>query len=388
MIYLDHNATTPCAPEVVMAMQRFWLEDFANPASHHFAGRAAARAVSAARAQVASLINCSPNEIVFTSGATESNNLVFLGLLLSREHRKGKIVTTQIEHKSITEPSALLSEKGFEVIYLPTTQDGIVDPEAARQLISEGTLLVSVQAANNEIGTLQSIKELSQIAHDAGAFFHTDAAQALGKVPVDTESWGCDLASFSAHKLYGPKGVGALFVRGGSRNWPWSYPFGGGGQEGGLRPGTNNVPAIIGFGAACQLASAKLPEEMSRLLDLRHYLEKSLLSRIPDCLIHASSARRLPGTTSVAFRGVPADLLIDNLETVCVGKGSACSNGAMTPSRVLASIGCDSDTADATIRLSLGRGSTREQIDEAVNRLFASVMFIRDRLKERSNVTR
>lgn len=388
MIYLDYNATTPCAPEVVVAMQRFWSEEFANPASHHVAGRAAARAVSVARSQVASLVKCRANEIVFTSGATESNNLIFLGLLLSSERCKGKIVTTQIEHKSVLEPTTLLSEKGFEVIYLPTTQEGVVDPVAARQLISKDTVLVSIQAANNEIGTLQPIKELSQIAHDAGAFFHTDAAQALGKVPVDMESWGCDFASFSAHKLYGPKGVGALFVKGGSRNWPWSYPFGGGGQEGGLRPGTSNVPAIIGFGAACQLAAVELPKEMPRLLDLRHYLEKALLSRIPDCLIHASSARRLPGTTSVAFHNAPADLLIDNLETVCVGKGSACSNGAITLSRVLTSIGCDFETSDATIRLSLGRYSTREQIDEVVGRVSASVTLIRDRLKEKSSVAR
>jgi cysteine desulfurase len=386
VIYLDHNATTPCAPEVVAAMQRFWSEEFGNPASAHLAGRNAARAVAASRSKVASLINCRPNEIIFTSGATESNNLVFLGLLLSNRSEKKRIVTTAIEHKSVLEPMAFLAERGFDVVHLPVTRDGVVDLGAASKLISPETVLVSVQAANNEIGTLQPIEEISHIAHKAGAFFHTDAAQALGKIPVDMKTWGCDFASFSAHKLYGPKGVGAMFVGGGTRRWPWPYPLRGGSQEGGLRPGTTNVPAIVGFGEACSLATKNLTEEMSRVHQLRTVFEENILSRIPNCIIHAQKAPRLPGTISVAFNGIHADMLIDNLATVCIGKGSACSDGAIGVSHVLISIGCESNVADATIRLSLGRNSTHKEIDLTIDKIVNSVSILRDKFKGRSYV--
>lgn len=388
MIYWDHNATTPCAPEVVSAMKRFWSEEFGNPASPHLAGRKAARAISIARSQVASLANCHPNEIIFTSGATESNNLVFLGLLLSDRTEKRRIVTTPIEHKSVLEPTAYLAEKGFDVVHLPVTRDGVVDLGAAMKLISKDTALVSVQAANNEIGSLQPIEEIVHIAHKVGAFFHTDAVQVLGKIPIDLEAWGCDFASFSAHKLYGPKGVGALFVRGGPRKWPWSYPLRGGGQEGGLRPGTSNVPGIVGFGEACRLAAEKLTIEMSRIYQLRTAFEEKILDKIPNCVIHAYQAPRLPGTISIAFNGIPADLLIDNLATVCVGKGSACTAGAIGASHVLIAIGCESIVADATIRLSLGRDSTYEQIDIVMNKILTSVSTIRDKLKGGTHVTK
>jgi cysteine desulfurase len=388
VIYWDHNATTPCAPEVVLAMQRYWSEEFGNPASSHLAGRIAARAVSAARSQVASLAKCRSSEIIFTSGATESNNMVFLGLLLSGLSDKRRVVTTPIEHKSVLEPAALLSEKGFDVVYLPVTGAGVVDLVAARELISTGTTLVSVQVANNEIGTLQPIEEIANLAHEAGAFFHTDAAQALGKIPVDLEAWGCDFASFSAHKMYGPKGIGALFVRGGSRKWPWPHPLRGGGQEGGLRPGTSNVPAIVGFGEACRLATDKLSEEMSLLEKLRSDFEEQLLAKIPNCIIHARQVPRLPGTISIAFGGVPADLLIDNLATACVGKGSACSAGSLGASHVLISIGCGSEVADETIRVSLGRDSTHEQNHLVIDKICASVSFIRNKLRGGQNVAK
>lgn len=381
MIYLDNNATTPCAPEVVASMQRFWMDEFGNPSSSHFAGRKAASAVSVARSQVASLINCRPNEIIFTSGATESNNLIFLGLLLSDNPEKRRVVTSAIEHKSVLEPATFLAEKGFDVVNLPVTRYGVIDFDAARELITTDTALVSVHAANNEIGTLQPIKELASIAHEAGAFFHTDAAQALGKIPVDLDDWGCDFASFSAHKLYGPKGVGALFIRGGSRRWPWPHPFRGGGQEGGLRPGTSNVPGIVGFGEACRLSGENLTTEMSRLYQLRAIFEEKILAQISNCIIHAQQALRLPGTCSIAFNGVPADMLIDNLVTVCVGKASACSAGAIGASHVLIAIGCESGVADGTIRFSLGRDSTHEEIDQTIDRIHTSVSIIREKLK-------
>jgi len=388
MIYLDHNSTTPCAPEVVALMQRFWSEEFGNPASAHLAGRKAARAVLIARKQIASLVNCNPSELVFTSGATEGNNLIFLGLLLSKQDKRRRIVVSCIEHNSVLDSATFLAGYGFDVVYLPVTSNGVVDLDAAKMLITPETALVSVQAANNEIGTLQPIQRIAVLAHEVGAFFHTDAAQALGKISFDLEDLGCDFASFSAHKLYGPKGIGALFVAGGPRKWPWSHPFQGGGQEGGLRPGTTNVPAVVGFGEACRLGAEKLTDEMSRLSELRLAFEKRIAALIPDCTIHAQQVPRLPGTISVAFTGVPADILIDNLATICVGRGSACSDGALKSSHVLTSIGCESNIADATIRLSLGRSTTLEQVDTTIEMLINSVPILRDKLKGGSHVAK
>lgn len=366
MIYWDHNSTTPCAPEVVSAMQHFWSEQFGNPSSSHLAGQFADRAVSVARSQVASLINCRPNEIIFTAGATESNNLIFLGLLLSEKPENRRVVTSAIEHKSVLEPAAFLAEKGFDVVHLPVTRYGVIDLDAARELISTNTALVSVHAANNEIGTLQPIKELASIAHEAGAYFHTDAAQALGKIPVDLDAWGCDFASFSAHKLYGPKGVGALFTRGGPRRWPWALPFRGGGQEGGLRPGTSNVPGVVGFGEACRLASEDLSSEMSRIYKLRSIFEDKIQAHFPNCIIHAYQVPRLPGTISIAFPGIPGDVLIANCRDYCISLGSACNSGAIGHSHVIEKISEDKDVLDSTIRISFGRHTDEGSIDSFV----------------------
>ncbi|OPY77735.1 MAG: Cysteine desulfurase [Syntrophorhabdus sp. PtaU1.Bin153] len=367
MIYWDYNATTPCAPEVVAAMECFWSEEFANPSSPHLAGKKAARAVATARSHVASFIECDPGEVVFTSGATESNNLIFLGLMLSDERLRRTVVITPVEHKSVLEPAAFLSERGFNVVHLPVRKDGVVDIDAARQLISEDTLLVSVQAANNEIGTLQPIEELSRIAHRVGALFHTDAAQALGKISVDVGAWGCDFASFSSHKVYGPKGVGALFVRGGPLKWPWPYPLRGGGQEGGLRPGTANVPAIVGFGEACRLAASELPKETSRLLGLRSMLEKAFLARFPNCIIHARHAPRLPGTISLAIRGISGDMLIANCQEHCISRGSACNSGSIGNSHVLEQITSDQEVLESTIRITLGKRSGITEVNMLVD---------------------
>ena len=362
MIYWDHNSTTPCAPEVVSAMQPFWSEAFGNPGSSHMSGRRAAGAVTAARAQVASLLHCRAGEVIFTSGATESNNIVFLSLLLSEKSDKRRVVTTSIEHKSVLEPANLLAKNGFEVVYLPVTHDGVVDLKIARTLISSETVLVSVQAANNEIGTLQPVEELANIAHAAGAFFHTDAAQALGKIPVDLDSWGCDFASFSSHKLYGPKGIGALFVRGGPRRWPWPYPLLGGGQEGGLRPGTSNVPAIVGFGEACRLASNYI-SDMPRLQKLTDLFVENFKINFPECIIHAQSALKLPGTISIAFPGIPSDILMANCPDYCFSLGSACSAGAVGPSHVLQQIVSDPRILESTVRISLGKDSELKELD-------------------------
>ena len=328
MIYWDHNSTTPCAPEVVEAMQRYWREEYGNPSSSHIMGRRAAVSVKKAREQVARLANALPAEIVFTSGATESNNLLFLGILLTPRADRNRIVVSAIEHKSVLEPARLLEEHGFEIVKLPVNRTGVTDVEAAKDLITSEALLVSVQAANNELGTLQPVAELAEIAHKNGAYFHTDAAQVLGKVPFDVQSVNCDFASFSAHKLYGPKGIGALFIRGGARRWPWAHPFRGGGQESDLRPGTSNVPAIVGFGEACSVGQTYFQTEHSPCIG---ELERELIERIttafPDSIVHSLDVPRLPGVFSIAFPNIPADLLIDSPEVALFRRGDDASGG-------------------------------------------------------------
>jgi len=370
MLYWDHNSTTPCDPEVVEAMQCYWNVEFGNPASGHLMGRNADLAVKKGRKQVADLVNALPHEVVFTSGATESNNLLFLGILLSACNKAQRIVVSSIEHKSVLEPARLLGKHGFEVVELPVDQAGVIEIAAARELITSETLLVSVQAVNNELGTLQPIAELADLAHESGAYFHTDAAQALGKVPFDVQAVNCDFASFSAHKMYGPKGVGALFVRGGVRKWPWGRPFQGGGQEDGLRPGTSNVPGIVGFGKACSISQKYIQNEGSTAVA---QLEKELVQRIatisPNSIIHSLAAPRVPGVFSLAFPNIPADLLIDNLQTLAVSNGAACSSHAITISHVLEQIGCERETAKETIRISLGRNIDKSDVCEAVEML-------------------
>lgn len=377
LIYLDHNATTPCAPEVIAAMQRFWAEDFANPASKHLSGRRAANAVNAAREQVASSIKCNKHEIFFTSGATESNNMIFLGLLLSGNVTKKKIVVSALEHKSVAEAARFLGERGFDVVFLPSTPDGVVDVRAAEREVNTDTALVSVQTVNNEIGTIQPIQEIAALSHNVGAMFHTDAVQALGKIPINMYELGCDFASFSAHKLYGPKGIGALYVRGGAKAWPWPAPFKGGGQEGGLRPGTSNVPAIVGFGVACMLARERTIKNSQYLRQLRDFFEDRLRLKFSDCIIHGSNVPRVAGTTSVSFPGVPGDFLVDNLASVSVGNGSACSDGALTASPILLSLGLSHNIAKETVRISFGIDTTTVQVEVLLNMIKDSVSTIR-----------
>ena len=383
MIYWDHNSTTPCAPEVVEAMQKYWNEEYGNPSSSHLMGRKAELAIKKARDQVAELVNALPSEIIFTSGATESNNLLFLGVLLSPRLERKRIVISSIEHKSILEPANLLQEHHFEVIKLPVSPNGVTNLEAARELITPETLLVSVQAANNELGTLQPVAELAYLAHEKGAYFHTDAAQVLGKVPFDVQEVNCDFASFSSHKMYGPKGIGALFVRGGARRWPWERPFRGGGQESELRPGTSNVPSIVGFGEACSISQRYLHNNgQADICQLENELLHEITNFFPEIIIHCLTAPRLPGVFSISFPKVPSDLLIENLHTLIISEGSACSSRTITISHILEQIGCDRVTAKGTIRISLGRHSNSNEIHEAVNMISRSIMEINKILRE------
>lgn len=367
-IYLDYNATTPCDPRVVEKMLPYFTEIYGNPSNGlHQQGRRSAKAVDEARQNIASLIGASAKEIVFTAGATESNNLAILGLARSqaRGGRK-RIVTSAVEHKSVLAPCNKLADAGFDIVILPVDSGGRVVLEAARQAITEDTLLVSVQLANNEVGTLHPVNELSAIAHSVGSVFHCDATQAIGKIPVDLYLLGVDIGSMSAHKLYGPKGVGALFVSRGIRSSSIEPIIYGGGQENGMRSGTTNVPAIVGFGEACALANNALHDEKKRICTLRDLFEKELSERIPEVTINGKDHDRLPNTSSLTFNDVDADALIMNLNTVMVGTGSACSSGAIGPSHVLEAMGLSRDQAHSTIRVSMGRFTNEQEIVMAV----------------------
>lgn len=373
-LYLDNNATTPCDPRVVEKMLPFFREIYGNPANGlHRQGRKARQAVDDAREQVAALVGARPEEVVFTTGATESNNLTILGLARSEEYSdRTRIVTSSVEHKCVLGAARKLQEIGFEWVQLPVDRHGRVNLDVAREVINANTLVVSVQLANNEVGTIQPVPTLAELAHENGAFFHCDAAQAVGKIPVDVDICRVDFLSMSAHKLYGPKGIGALYIRGGANRIalePLSY---GGGQENGLRPGTLNVPGMVGFGEACRIAHDVLPEEKERIAGLRNQLEIGLNEAIPTLQVNARMADRLPNTSSLIYEGVEADALILNLETVMVGTGSACSSGAIEPSHVLIAMGLSREQAYGTVRVSLGRFSDHEGIAVALKEFISA----------------
>jgi len=361
IIYFDNNATTKCAPEVIDAMLPFFAEQYANPASPHILGRQASRAVALARECIAESLACDASCVYFTSGATEANNLLILGLTNSVSSRR-KIVASAIEHKSVLGPCEALTESGFEFATIPVRNNGIIDLDVARQIIDERTLLVSVQGANNEIGTIQPVRLVADIAHEKGAAVHCDAAQLLGKVPFSIDEMGADYFTFSAHKAYGPKGVGVLVVRRNIGSMSLAPVIFGGGQENGLRPGTLNVPAVVGMGAASRLWTAQMGEEAARILSLRILLEDSLVSIGYGVRVLASDSPRLPGTASVVFPGVPADVLISRTATVCMSVGSACTSGAVAPSHALLALGLSRDEAYSTVRLSLGRYNTADEV--------------------------
>lgn len=380
-IYLDYNATTPCDPRVVEKMLPFFSEWYGNPATGlHFQGRRAARAVDEAREQIAALIGGRPGEVVLTGGATESNNLAILGLGRANRHGgRARIVTSAVEHKAVLLPCRQLQEEGYELIVLPVDGQGRVSVEEAEAAINDQTLLASVQAANNEVGTLQPIATIAEIAHKHGAIIHCDAAQAVGKIPVDlaAEAWQVDLLSISAHKLYGPKGVGALYVRNGPHAVPMTPLQYGGGQEHGLRSGTTNVSGIVGFGEACRICSIELGQEGVRITSLRDQLEQTLLAGIPGLKINGRGAPRLPNTSSLTFAGIDADALLLNLPEVMMGTGSACSSGALEPSHVLAAIGLSWTEAGSTVRASLGRFTSQDQAKQACARILSVATLLR-----------
>ena len=362
-------------------MLPFFADDYGNPATHHPAGRSASKAITTARKHIASAVGTNPDSIFFTSGATESNNLAVLGLACG-SRQNAKIVVSNVEHKSVLEPAEHLRKHGFTVELLPVDQNGRVILSRARSIINSSTLVVSIQAANNETGVLQPVRELALMAHRKGALCHCDATQLLGKLPFDIQALQVDLASFSAHKVYGPKGVGALVVAN-KETLPLLDPIlhGGGSTGKQLRPGTQNVPGIVGFGTACALSRTSVRREVKRISSLKSALEKDLLVNIPGSFVNSIGAPRLPGTTSLAVPGVPADMLIANLDSVCISSGSACNSGAPQPSHVLLAMGLTHAQADCTIRISLGRFTTEEEVHAACRAISSAVRQLRRELR-------
>jgi cysteine desulfurase len=374
-VYLDNQATTRCDPRVVSAMLPWFTEHYGNPHSaEHVMGIEAEAAVEDARAQVAALIGADAKELVFTSGATESNNIAIKGAAryaLRAGNERRRIVTVATEHKCVLESVADLAEEGFDPVFLPVRADGLLDPDTLREALSVPTLLVSVMAVNNEIGVVQDIPGLAAIAKQAGALFHTDIAQATGKIPLDLTAWKVDLASVSGHKIYGPKGVGALYVR--RRPRVRLVPlFSGGGQERGLRSGTLPAPLIVGLGEACRLAQAEMAEEAQRLAVLREDLLDRLRAAMPDIVVNGSMQARIPGNLNLTFPATTAADLMARVPDLCVSTGSACSSAAIEPSYVLRAIGLTEDAASRTLRIGIGRFTSAADIDYAAAALIAA----------------
>jgi len=362
-IYLDYAATTPLDPRVLEAMMPYMTEHFGNPNSIHSFGREARRAIDEAREKIAQLLNCQPSEIVFTSGGTESDNLALRGVAEAYRHKGNHIVTTAIEHHAVLRTCKALEDMGFFVTYLPVDEHGLVSPEQVAEAVSERTILISVMHANNEIGTIEPITEIVRVVKEKrpDTIVHTDAVQTVGHIPVDIQELGVDLLSFSAHKFYGPKGIGGLFVRKGVRLVP---QITGGGQERNRRSGTENVAAIVGMAKALELAVEEMPTELPRLQALRDELITGVLSRIPETRLNGHPTLRLPHNANFSFRGIEGEALLPQLDLngIAASSGSACSSGSLEPSHVLLALGLDYELAIGSLRITLGRFTTREHI--------------------------
>jgi len=382
-IYLDHNATTPIDPRALDAMLPYLREACGNASSKtHAFGWQANEAVEKARAQVARLLGASSREVVFTSGATESNNVALIGYMTAGDPsllKNKHVITQQTEHPAVLDPLRVLERQGCEVTYLQPDEHGQVSVNQVRDALRANTALVSIMAANNEIGVLQPIEAIAAVCGEAGVLFHTDAAQAVGKIPIDMKGTGIDLLSLSGHKFYAPKGVGALVVRSRTPRTRLSPILFGGGQEKGLSPGTLNVPGVVGLGAACEIAQEELPEESARLIALRERLYGALGSGLDGVHQNGHPTDRLPGTSSFSFEGVDGAALLISLNALAVSSGSACSSGTSDPSHVLKAIGVSEQLARSTVRFGLGRFTTEEEVEEAARQVIGAVKQLRGR---------
>jgi cysteine desulfurase len=365
-IYLDNNATTPMDPRVLEAMLPYFNQKFGNAASrNHSFGWVAEEAVDYAREQVAKIIGASEKEIIFTSGATESNNLALKGVFEMYAQKGNHIITVTTEHKCILDSCHHIEKLGGQVTYLNVKRDGMIDLEELEKAITDKTILISIMYANNEIGVIQPIKEISAIAKKHGVLFHTDATQAVGKIPVNVETDGIDLLSCTAHKIYGPKGVGALYVRRKNPRVKVTAQIDGGGHERGMRSGTLNVPGIVGFGKACEICFNEMETEAKRLSSMRDRLEKEV-SQLEETYVNGNTAHRLPHITNISFKYVEGEGLMMAMKDLAVSSGSACTSASLEPSYVLKSLGLNDDLAHSSIRFGLGRFTTDEEIDYAI----------------------
>ncbi|HEV2618114.1 MAG TPA: cysteine desulfurase family protein [Candidatus Acidoferrales bacterium] len=364
-VYLDYNATTPVAPDVLGAMLPFFTEGYGNASSIHSAGQNARAAVETARQSVAALIGAKPSEIVFTGGGTEADNLAILGFVAAMRREKRHVICSAIEHSAVRNAVEALEKQGIEVTWLPISSDGIVDPEDVRRALRPETILITVMHANNELGTIQPVAEIGRIAFESDVYLHTDAVQSAGKIPIDVNELKVDFLSLSAHKLYGPKGVGALYVR---ENTPLEPILFGGTHERDRRPGTENVPGIVGLGKAAEIARAHLAADAERVAALRNHFEEGILSRVPESHVNGNRTHRVPNTTNITFPHAAGESLVIafDLQGVQCSGGAACSSGAVLPSHVLRAIGLPHGEAKSTLRFSLGRLTTPEDVDYAL----------------------
>lgn len=369
MIYLDHNATTPIAAEVARAMSPYLSDKFGNPSSGYLLGREAKDAVEAARCQVADLLGCGAEEICFTSGGTESNNMVIKGVAHTFRKKGTHIITTSIEHPAITNPALFLLNQGYDVTFVPVDSTGIVDPAGIKKAIKDTTVLISVMHANNETGTIEPIAEIGKMARESDILFHTDAAQSVGKIGTDVAGLNVDFLSVAGHKVYAPKGVGALYIRSTITMEPLLH---GAGQERGRRAGTENVVLVVGLGVACALAKERMNDDFVRIRRLRDRLHEQLLARIPNLVLNGHPEKRLPNTLNVSFPGIDGSALLDRLPEICASTGAACHDRSVKLSHVLAAMNVSESIGRGAVRLSLGRENTEDEIDQAAVAIIAA----------------
>ncbi|MFY9708034.1 MAG: cysteine desulfurase family protein [Desulfobacterales bacterium] len=375
-IYLDYNGTTPHAPEVVAAMRPFLEVEFGNPSSSHWYGIAPKQAVESARKQVAGILNCRPQELFFTSGGTESNNHAITGTARALRARGNHIITSTFEHPAVLEVCRYLEKDGFETTFLPVTANGLVDPAMAEKAIRPTTILITIMHANNEVGTIQPISEISRMAREHGIVMHTDAAQSVGKIPTDVQDLGVDLLSVAGHKLYAPKGIGALYIRQPLKPEKFCH---GAGQERGQRAGTENVLEIVGLGKACEIAARDLQRNMAHMHQLRDRMHEGLSAKLTDQRLNGHSVKRLPNTLNLSFKGVEANRILEEIGLeVAASAGAACHSDTVEISHVLEAMGVPLEWAKGTLRFSVGRMTTAEEIDKAIEIVTRAVKKLRN----------
>ena len=378
-IYMDNHATTPVDPRVVEEMLPYFTEKFGNAASrNHSFGWAGDEAVETARQRVAKLIGAAPKEIIFTSGATESDNLAIKGVAERQRGTGNHIITALTEHRAVLDTCKHLEKHGYRVTYLPVQKDGLIDLDMLTRALDDSAILVSIMAANNEIGVIQPIEEIGKLCHERGVLFHSDATQAVGKIPVEVNQLSVDLMSISAHKMYGPKGVGALYVRRKNPRVELTPLIDGGGHERGMRSGTLNVPGIVGLGKACAIASEVMPQEACHLAGMRNRLRDRILGRMKDVFVNGSMEKRLPGNLNLTFAGVEGESLMMGMSEIAVSSGSACTSSAIEPSHVLKALGISDDLAHSSIRFGLGRFNTDAEVDYVAERVCETVERLRE----------